>query len=297
MKSKINSISSRLFLFWMKYSRFIPSDILYIKVFYRLSMHQKLNLENPILYTEKIQWLKLKNTKPLFSKMVDKFESREIVSEKIGINYLIPLIGVWNSINEINFDELPDKFVLKTTHDSGSYIVCRNKSQLNYNEVKKKLSKALKRNYFYRSREYPYKHATPRIIAEKYMYDETQLELNDYKFYCFHGVPKFVQITTGKGKTKNSVYYDMDFKPLPFTTSNWENSPEKIRRPEKFQEMIDVSRKLSNGLTHIRIDLYYINNRIYFGEYTFHSSGGIIRFNPPEWNRIIGNWVMLDTIN
>ena len=255
-------------------------------------MYEKLNLENPTSFTEKIQWLKLRNTNSLYSKMVDKYECRKIITKELGKEYLIPLIGVWDDAFKINFNELPEQFVLKTTHDSGSLIICKGKAMLDVKDTRRRLNKALRRNYFYKSREYPYKNAIPRIIGEKYMHDPEQEELNDYKFFCFDGEPKFVHVTTGKGKTKNSVFFDMNFNPLPFTVDNNLCSPDIINRPIAFDKMVEISRKLSKGLKHIRIDLYYINKKIYFGEFTFHNAGGIMRFSPPEWDNIIGE--MLD---
>jgi hypothetical protein len=282
------AIGGRLFLLWLRIGRFIPSDKLYLKVFYRLSMHERLDLKNPKTYTQKIQWLKLNNTDPAFSRMVDKYQVREIIREKLGEEYLIPLLGVWHSFDEIDFDKLPEQFVLKTTHDSGTIIICKDKVSLDRAYAKKGLTKALRANYFYKSREYPYKNAIPRIIAETYMCDEKQTALTDYKFFCFNGKPEFVQITVNNDGIKNSGYYNMSFETIPFNTGN--ALPQiAMPKPQNFDEMIKISELLSQDLLHIRIDLYNVNTKIYFGEFTFHNAGGIIHFDPPEWNKIIGD--------
>jgi len=280
---------SRLFIYWLKCSKYIPYDKLYITIFYRLAMHKKLNWKAPKLYTEKIQILKLENRDPLFSNMVDKFQCRQIIANLLGEKYLIPILGVWDNVDEIDFSNLPEQFVLKATHDSGSVLICKNKSNFDIKLAKKKLQKALKTNYFYKSREYPYKNAIPRIIAEKYLFDETQEELIDYKFFCFNGIPVFLQITSNYNGIKNVVYYDMNFQVLPFTTGSPMSNPTIIRRPESFTTMKCIAEKLARGIKHIRIDLYYVNQQIYFGEFTFHNSGGIIHFNPPEWDKKIGD--------
>lgn len=256
-------------------------------------MHKKLNLARPKLYTEKIQKLKLKNTDPVFSKMVDKYQCRQIVEKEIGNDFLIPILGVWDHADDIDLAALPDKFVLKTTHDSGSVIICQDKNNFEFDQIKKKLNKKLKTNYFYKSREYPYKNAIPRIMAEQYMHDENQYQLDDYKFFCFDGEPKFVHITQNTRNNKNSVYFNTDFEPLPFSTNDLLHDPGLIRKPLLFENMLSVAAKLSKGIKHVRIDLYYINNKIYFGEYTFHNSGGIIHFNPEVWDGIIGQYLTL----
>lgn len=287
-----NVINGRLFILWMRFSRWIPSDKLYIKVFYRLAMHEKLNLEKPVSYTQKIQWLKLNNTNPLYSKMVDKFAVKEIIAKKMGEEYLIPLLGVWDNFESIDFDLLPTQFVLKTTHDSGNVIICKDKETFDFAKARKKLTKALNSNYFYKTREYPYKHAVPRIIAEKYMHDETQEELTDYKFFCFHGLPELLQINSNKGKEKQVNFYDMDFNLLELTSDQGETN-RLLRKPRKFNEMVGIAKMLSKDLIHVRIDLYCINDQIFFGEYTFHNSGGIMNFSPPEWNKKLGDMIVL----
>lgn len=282
----------RLFIIWRQMSRFITSDKLFLKVYYRLGMQERLNLKNPQSFTQKIQWLKLHNTNPFYSILVDKYEVRKVVAEKIGSGYLIPLLGVWSTYDDINFDNLPEQFVLKTTHDSGSVIVCTAKSLFDKSATRNKLNKALKRNYFYCSREFPYKNAVPRIIAEEFMYDEHQKDLTDYKFFCFNGEPKILLLVTHIGSEKCNNYFDMDFNPLPFSTG-FDRSKSEILQPSNLEEMVAVAKKLSSNLIHVRIDLYNINGKVYFGEYTFHHGGGLTKFIPSEWNKKLGDMIEL----
>ena len=289
----LHALLGRLFPFWMRISRWVPSDRFYLKVFYYLAMHKKLDLNTPKTYTQKIQWLKLHNTNPLYSKMVDKYEVREIIIQELGEEYLIPLLGVWDQFDEIDFEKLPHEFVLKTTHDSGSVIVCKDKAGFDHKSARKKLTRALQTNYFYKSREYPYKNAIPRIIAEKFMHDESQEELIDYKFFCFHGKPIILQITQSRNGKKEVGCFNMEFQPMPFYTGNIKPDYARFSKPFCFEKMVEIAEKLSRYIVHVRIDLYCINDQVYFGEYTFHNAGGIVRFSPPEWNKIMGDMIEL----
>jgi hypothetical protein len=285
-------IAYRLFKLLTKFSQWISSDETFLKIYYRLAMGRALDLKNPKTFTEKLQKLKLLNKGQNFSMLVDKFQVREIIQHKLGTSYLIPMLGVWDNFDAINFDSLPNQFVLKTTHDSGTVIICTDKSKLDMNEVKIRLNRALKRNYFYLSREYPYRYALTRIVAEQYMFDESQKELDDYKFFCFDGEPKFVEITSGKGKNKQRGYYDFNLNPMPFTLGNASNNP--ITEDLNFiPEMEKIAKTLSAGLKHVRIDLYNINNQIFFGEYTFHHSGGLFEVKPVAWEEKIGDMIKL----
>lgn len=285
-------IAYRLFKILPAISPWIRSDVYFLKVYYRLAMGRNLNINSPKRFTEKIQKLKLLNKGQEFSIKVDKYQVRQQIEEKLDTSYLIPLLGVWDDFKEIEFEKLPNQFVLKTTHDSGTVIICTDKSKFNKEIADTKLTKALKRNYFFRSREYPYRYAVPRIIAEQYMFDETQKELDDYKFFCFDGEPKFVEITTGKGKDKQRGYYDLNLFPMPFTLGNASNN--LITEDLNFiPEMAKIAKTLSLGLKHVRIDLYNINNQIYFGEYTFHHSGGLFEVKPDTWDEKIGDWINL----
>lgn len=285
-------IAYRLLKILPKFSKKIKSDELFLKLYYRLAMAKWLDLDNPKTFTAKLQKLKLLNKGQDYSDKVDKFKVREIVTETIGAEYLIPILGAWDAFEDIDFSKLPHQFVLKTTHDSGTVIICTDKLSLDKNAARIKLTKALERNYFYLSREYPYRYAKPRIICEHYMFDAQQKELDDYKFFCFAGKAQFVEITTGKGEHKQRGYYDVHLKPMPFTLGNAINTPltEKV---ECFEEMLTVARQLSKDMTHIRIDLYVVNAKVYFGEFTFHHSGGIFEVSPPEWDLKLGEMISL----
>ena len=285
-------IGYRLLKVMPKLSKCITSDELFLKIYYRLAMSKWLDLDNPKTYTEKLQKLKLLNKGQDFSDKVDKLKVREIVKEKIGEDYLIPIIGSWNAFDEIDFSSLPNQFVLKTTHDSGTVIICTDKLTLDRDTAKLKLTNALQRNYFYLSREYPYRYATPKIICEKYMFDENQMELDDYKFFCFHGQPNFVEITTGKGQYKQRGYYNLDLEPMPFTLGNSVNLP-LLEEVACFEKMCALARVLAEGLIHVRVDLYVVNSKVYFGEYTFHHSGGVFDVQPTTWDLEIGKMISL----
>lgn len=285
----------RLFLWfiWRKCSRLIKSDELYLKVYYRLRMREKLDLKNPITFNQKIQWLKIHNKDKKYRQLVDKYEVRKIIQEIIGNEYLIPLLGVWDRFDDIDFEKLPNEFVLKPNHISGSVVICRGKENFNFKKAKKILSKALKRNYYYAGRETPYKNVRARIIAEKYMVDESGEELKDYKFFCFNGVAKLLYIASerNKGRTKFN-FYDINFNPLPFTNAHG-RSDRQFVKPENFDKMISLAEKLSAGFAHVRVDLYNVSGEIYFGEYTFHHMGGIFPFKPKEWDKRLGDMIEL----
>lgn len=251
------------------------------------------NLDNPKTYNEKLQWLKLNDIHPEYTHLVDKYESKEYVRKIVGDEYIIPTLGVWDAFDEIPFDKLPNQFVLKTTHDSGGVVVCPDKSKLNIKAARKKLEKSLRHNYFYEHREYPYKDVTPRIIAEKFMVDESGSELKDYKFFCFDGKCKMMFIATGR--RINDVrfdFFDTEFHHLPFKQGHpW--SGKEIAKPENFDEMVRLSEKLSKGFRHVRVDLYNINGKIYFGELTFFHFSGNVPFEPEEWDYKVGEWLKL----
>lgn len=270
-------------------------DELFLKMMFPLRVGYKLNLDNPKTFNEKLQWLKLHNRKPIYTKMVDKVEAKEFVANIIGEEYIIPTLGVYDSVDEIDFDKLPDQFVLKCTHDSGGIVVCSNKSELDIEEVRNKLRKGLKRRYFYQNREWPYKQVKPRIIAEKYMVDESGYELKDYKFFCFDGKVELLFIATDRGsKTEETKFdfFDADFNHLPFTNGH-PNATKPSVRPKGFDKMKEIAAILSKGHPHLRVDLYDINGKIYFGELTFYHWSGMTPFVPIEWDYKLGDMIKL----
>ena len=268
------------------------SDEIFLKIRYRLEMGKKLNLKNPQTFNEKLQWLKLNDRNPEYTKMVDKYEVRKYIAEKIGEDYLIPLLGAWDSFDEIDFDKLPEQFVLKCTHDSGGLIICKDKSKLDINEARKKINKCLKRNVYYLTREWPYKNVKPRIIAEKFMVDESGTELKDYKIFCFNGEPKALFVATDRPYDTRFDFFDIAFNHLPFTNGH-PNAEKEIRRPEGLSKMAELARKLSGGMKQVRIDFYDINGKVYFGEITFFHWSGMVPFEPEEWDYKWGEMIKL----
>lgn len=270
----------------------IKADARYLEILYNYKMGKKLDLDNPITYNEKLQWLKLYDKNPLYTKLVDKYEVRKYISEKIGDKYLIPLIGVWNSFDEINFDLLPNQFVLKCTHDSGGLVICKDKTKLNINEVRKKLERGLRRNYFTNTREWPYKNVKPRIIAEKYMVDESGIQLKDYKIFCFDGEPKTLFVATDRGIDTKFDFFDINFKKIS-VKQHYDNSHKSINKPQGFKTMLELSKKLSQDMPHVRIDFYDICGKVYFGEMTFYHFSGLERFEPESYDYEFGKWISL----
>lgn len=270
------------------------SDEGYIKARWRAMFHTELNLEHPATYAEKLHWLKIHDRKPIYTSMVDKLAARSFVKERIGEEYLIPLLAVWDRFEDIDLNQLPEQFVLKCTHDSGSYYICKDKSKFNWKVAKEKLKKSLQLNYFPRSREWPYKNAVPRIIAEPYMVDEKCGELRDYKFFTFGGVPKVLYITQGRGGGRKTTadFFDMDFRRMDITIDH-EMSDVLPECPKNFALMQELAARLSEGTPQLRVDFYEVNGKVFFGEMTFFHCGGFALLNPPEWNQIFGEWVEL----
>ena len=297
IKKGIRFIFDRDFRFYFLFRKGILKKIStekLLKHHYRLNFGKKLNLENPVTYTEKLQWLKLYDHRPEYTEMVDKYGVKKYVAEKIGEQYVIPLLGVWESVDDIDFDLLPERFVLKTTHDSGGIVTCKDKSNLNISTVKRKLGYFMKRNYYDYSREWPYKNVKHRIIAEEYMEDSTLGELRDYKFFTFGGVPKVLYIAQGRGKGEPTVadFFDMDFNHLPFTIDH-DMAPASPRKPQCFEEMKELAAKLSEGTPQLRVDFYEVDGKVYFGEMTFFHCSGLVPFHPEEWDKVFGDWVKL----
>lgn len=266
----------------------------FLKRMYKINMGKELNLTAPVNYTEKLQWLKLYDHRPEYTTMVDKYEVKKYVADRIGERYVIPLLGVWDRADEIDFDALPDRFVLKTTHDSGALVICKDKSRLDVEAAKKRLTHFLGRRYYDCNREWPYKNVKPRIIAEQYMEDSTYKELRDYKFFTFGGVPKVLYIAQGRGRGEPTVadFFDMDFNHLPFTIDH-DMAAVPPEKPVCFEEMKQLAAILSEGTPQLRVDFYEVDGKVYFGEMTFFHCSGMEAFHPEEWDKIFGDWVEL----
>ena len=255
------------------------TDELYLKLTYRARMGKSLNLNNPELFSEKLQYMKLYNRNPEYTKLVDKLKVREFIRKEIGSSYLVPLLGVWDRFEDINFEKLPNKFVLKTTHGSGGVVICSDKNKFNMERAKSNLNKSLNENYFYVGREWPYKNVQPRIICEEFIETENSNLPDDYKFFCFNGRVDNIMIATDRnvdeGKAK-FYFFDPDWNLLRYNETGV-NAPKdfSLPRPENLNKMIKVAEKLSENLPFARIDLYNENSKVYFGEVTFFPGGGM----------------------
>ena len=279
---------------WNAVAPIVP-DKLFLAVKFRLTMGYWMDFSNPKTYNEKLQWLKLFDRQPEYSQMVDKAGAKEYVAKKIGEQFVIPTIGLWDRPEDIPWDELPNQFVAKVTHDSGGIVICKDKSMLDFHAAIKKLSNGLKRDYYAVSREWPYKNVKRRIIVEQYMVDESGYELRDYKFFCFNGEPKMLFIATDRENPNEETkfdFFDMDFNLLPFTNGH-EHAKNTPAKPKGFDTMVKLAHKLSAGIPHVRVDFYDINGHVYFGELTFYHWSGFVPFNPTDWDSKIGEWLKL----
>lgn len=278
--------------------RLLPmSDKIYLKMRYKEVFGKELDLKNPQTFNEKLQWLKLYDRNPEYIKMVDKYEAKKYVADKIGEEYIIPTIGVYDSFDEIDFDRLPKQFVLKCTHDSGGLVICRNKEKFDKDKVKKVITEHLKRNYFYSEREWPYKDIKPRIMAEKYMSDGNEEGLLDYKFYCFNSKPEFLYVSEGLDNhdTAKIGFFDKNFNMCEFGRNDYLKFAKLPKKPNNFNKMLKIARKLAEGLDFLRVDLYEIDGKVYFGELTFTPNAGLMKFDPPEWDEKVGKMLKLRT--
>lgn len=273
----------------------ILDDKIYLHLLFYVKVGYKLNLNNPQTFNEKLQWLKLYYRKDVFATMVDKYEVKRLVKELIGKDYIIPTYGIWDTFEEIDFDTLPNQFVLKTTHDQGGVVLCKDKRTFDINNSKKKIKAHQERNPFLYSREWPYKNVKPRILAEKYMEDSNFKELRDYKFFCFHGEPKLFYVATNRQSREGKVkfnYYDLDFQPINIQQVYEQNS-DPISKPLNFDLMVEFAKVLSKGLPHIRVDFYEIDRKVYFGELTFFHHGGLEPFKDKAWDYKLGSYINL----
>ena len=271
----------------------MPDDE-YLKRMYRLRMGRDLDLDNPQTFTEKLQWLKLYDRRSEYTLMADKYAVKKIVADKIGSEYVITLLGVWDNPDDIDFSALPEQFVMKCNHDSGlSLSICRDKSHFDFKNAKLRARRAMKKNNYLHSREWPYKNIKPLVIAEEYMQDSSSPNLTVYKFFTFNGEPKIIQVIQDDKTSYESIdYFDTDWKRLDLR-QNYPNSKTPLSRPECLSEMLELAAKLSAGIPHVRVDLYQVNGRVYFSEYTFFSDAGMVGFQPPEWDEILGSWLTL----
>lgn len=268
-------------------------DSTYLKMIFYARLGYRLNLKNPKSFNEKIQWLKLYDKHPEYTKMVDKVDAKEYVASIIGQEYIIPTFGVWDSIQDIDWEKLPQQFVVKSTNDSGGVVVCKDKSLFNVDKAVEKLQRTGNRDYTKINKEYPYHNVSHRYIAEQYLEDESGFELKDYKIFCFNGVPKFLFVATGRQQNDTRFdFFDCEFNHLPVTNGH-PNADIQPTKPQNFEEMLEIASRLSQGIPHVRVDLYNVKGRIYFGELTFFHWSGIVPFEPIEWDYKFGEYIKL----
>ncbi len=283
------------FLLWLDIKGIVrlPDD-LYLKIFYKKKIGKKLNLKNPQTFNEKMQWLKLNDRKEIYTTMVDKYDVKKYVANIIGEEYIIPTIGVYDNFDNINFDELPNKFVIKCTHDSGGVVVCKDKSTFNIEIARKKINDCLKNNFYYLGREWPYKNVKPRIIIEKFLEDEKNEDLIDYKIMCFNGKAQcsFLCLNRRSKEGLNVDFYDLNWNKMPFER-HYKQSNIVMEKPENYDLMIELAEKLAKNIPFVRVDFYDIKGKVYFGELTFYPGSGMEEFNPEEWDKKLGDLLVL----
>lgn len=286
----------KIYLSILKKCKFLPNN-LYVKIYYEYYTGKKLNLESPKEFNEKIQWYKVYYRPKILNVLVDKYAVRSYVKKKIGEEYLNDLIKVYDSASKVNFEELPNQFVIKGAHGFHFNLIVKNKKLLNKNKAKFLLHKWMNKNQYYRGGlEWAYKNVPPRLIAEKYLEEIGKEIINDYKFYCFSGTPKFVQVDSERGYSDFRCFYDMEWNLLPFSKGSKNIPKENILKPNNFEEMKTIAGKLADKFPFVRVDLYNINGRILFGEMTFYPGDGRIDFVPDKYNKIIGDYFILPNI-
>ena len=289
-----SNFRNNFFYFVINLLSYIP-DKIYLHGYYFAYTKHFLNIKNPQSFNEKLQWLKLYERRDEYTQLVDKYEVRKIVAEKIGQEYLIPLLGVWDQVDDIDFNALPQQFVLKGTHDSGSVVVCRDKDNWNLEENVEFLKRRMTRNFYRVGREYPYKNIKPRVIAEQYMDGIDKKGLIDYKFFCFHGEVKFLYVSEGleDHSTAHISFVSLDWKKEPFKRKDFSDFDELPPKPKKFDEMLEIAKVLSKGMPFVRVDLYEVEEKVLFSELTFFPCSGAIPFEPYEYDKIIGEMLEL----
>lgn len=270
-------------------------DEKYLKARFRSVFGRELDLDRPKTFNEKLQWLKLYDRKPEYTIMVDKYLVREYIAETLGEEYLIPLLGVWDRPEDIDFDALPDSFVLKCNHNSGTGMyICKDKRQMDKGKVIRGLNKGLKEDYYLLGREWPYKDVPRKIICEKYMQDGVRDDLMDYKFMCFNGRVECVFVCTDRFSEKGLrvTFFDRYWNRMPFER-HYPKADYEIAKPIGIEKMISLAERLAKDLPFVRVDLYEINGAVYFGELTFFPGNGYEEFEPEQWDETLGSWIEL----
>lgn len=296
IKNALRHPNMLLAAIWARIGGSIPDDT-YLKVRYRLIFGHKLDLEHPRGFNEKINWLKIYNRNPLYPQIVDKATAKNFVRPLIGEEKIIPTYGVWDRFEDIDFDKLPEQFVLKSTNGGGGsgVVICRDKSKFDKDKARKRLESSMKVNWKF-EREWVYRDIKPRIIAEKYMANDDGSDLVDWKIFCFNGEPKVLFYASDrytKGEPLKFDWYDMELKHLPIKSHGIPQANKELQMFLEWEEMKETARKLSKGFPHVRVDLYLINHKVYFGELTFFHDGGVVALDPEEWEYTLGSWIDL----
>ena len=270
-------------------------DETYLRLFYRMATGRRLNLQQPQTFNEKLQWLKLHDRRDIYTTMVDKCGAKRFVSERIGAEYVIPTLGVWDSFEEIDLDSLPVPFVLKCTHDSGGLVVCTDRRGFDREAARRKINRRLRHNFYGYGREWPYKNVRPRIIAEPYLREPDGSALKDYKLFCFGGVPRMTLVCSGRfgDEGLREDFYGEDWEPLPLRRPGHAGSDAPVPRPGPYERMKAIAARLSEGIPFARIDLYLVGDRVYFGEITLYPTGGFEGFCPEEADLRLGRLIAL----
>lgn len=272
-------------------------DSVYLKALYKYKLGYKLNLNNPSTFNEKLQWLKLNNRNDKYTIMVDKCQVKNYAADVIGKEYIIPTIGVYNNFDDIDFDKLPNQFVMKCNHDSGTIIICKDKNKIDKQAIRKKINNAMNNNYFYCSREWPYKNVLPKIIVEKYMIDNVCSDLKDYKFFCFDGEVETILVCSERFTSDNMCesFYDKNWKLIDVSENN-HRVDRNVKKPVNFELMKKLAYKLSKNIPFVRVDFYEINNMVYFGELTFFPNGGFEKFSPKDYDKYLGSLINIEEV-
>lgn len=290
-------ISMKKFIIFLKNHGFLNllPDKLYLKIVYHTIIGKKLNLKNPKSFNEKIQWLKLNDRNELYTDMVDKIKVKKIVEDRIGKEYIIKTLQICDNFEQIDFSKLPDKFVIKTNHNSGGVFICYNKEKFDVELAKKVIKKNLSQNYYYKGREWPYKNVKPKILIEELLDFPEGEDIPDYKFLCSDG-KVFCSFVCSERRKKEGLavdFFDLEWNHMPFQR-HYRNSKNIIKKPKNYELMIDLAEKLSKGLKFVRIDFYECKDKVYFGEYTFYPGSGLEEFKPDEWDNKLGDFIKLD---
>lgn len=268
------------------------SDEAYLKLIYKNKLRKPLDLQHPITFNEKLQWLKLYDHNPKYITLADKYAAREFIAQTIGEQYLFPLLGVWNHPKDIAWDELPEQFVLKCTHDSGGVVLCRNKKTMNRDSIYETLFSAWSRNFYYQGREWPYRDIQPRILAEPLMGEAGQNELLDYKLMVFNGTVRCSFVCSNRTRELHVTFFDIEWRRMPFER-HYPQAPNPIPKPKAYEEMVKLAEQLAEGLPFVRVDFYEIDGHPYVGELTLYPGSGFEEFTPSNWDCILGDWLTL----